>query len=181
MRNLWQLWNKALSPEECKELIDIGYSEGEFSDATVFSDSEYKPDSGIRDTKVAFINNDRVNTIMNDYLLTANRNAFNYDVDYLPSAQFGEYSEGSFYNYHHDIDWQSDSMYDRKLSICVQLTDPSEYTGGIFEFQHIESPTDFINQGSILVFPSHQVHRITKLEKGIRNSLVGWMEGPRWR
>ena len=72
-------------------------------------------------------------------------------------------------------------MYDRKLSISIQLTDPSEYEGGDFEFQNIENPCNFRTQGSVLVFASHQVHRVTKISKGKRNSLVGWMEGPRWR
>lgn len=181
MRNLWQLWDGVLSQEECKELVEISYSTGDFYEGTVFSDAEYKPDSSIRKTRVAFIDNSKIREIMLKYLQEANRNVFNYDANYLPPAQFGEYSEGSFYNYHHDIDWQSDSMYDRKLSICIQLSDPSEYEGGIFEFQFIESPVNFINQGSILVFPSHQTHRITEIKKGERHSLVGWMEGPRWR
>lgn len=181
MRPLWQLWEGALSKEKCEEIISLCYDTVIFSDATIFSRDNYKPDHSIRNTKVGFIDNKNIYKILNDYILEANRAVFNFDVNYLPPIQFGEYSEGSFYTWHHDINWQADSMYDRKLSISVQLSDPSDYEGGDFEFQSIETPVKFRTQGSVLVFASHQVHRVTKVEKGVRNSLVGWMEGPRWR
>lgn len=181
MRPLWQLWEGVLSIQECEEFKKICYDTVQFSDATVFSSDDYKPRLDIRDTKVGFINSEKIHNLVKHYLLEANRAVFNFDVNYLPAIQFGEYSENSFYDWHHDINWQADSMYDRKLSISIQLSDPSEYEGGEFQFQNIESPVNFRTQGSVLVFASHQVHRVTKVEKGVRNSLVGWMEGPRWR
>ncbi len=72
-------------------------------------------------------------------------------------------------------------MYDRKLSICIQLSNPDDYTGGEFEFKTLENPTGYKTQGSILVFPSYNEHQITEITSGTRYSLVGWMEGPRWR
>ena len=72
-------------------------------------------------------------------------------------------------------------MYDRKLSICIQLSDPEEYKGGEFQFKSLDSPTNYKTKGSILVFPSYNEHQITEITSGTRYSLVGWMEGPRWR
>ena len=74
-----------------------------------------------------------------------------------------------------------DSLYDRKLSIIIQLSDPTTYEGGDFQFKELEQPQGFRDQGSILVFPSYNVHRITEVTGGTRNSIVCWMEGPRWR
>ena len=72
-------------------------------------------------------------------------------------------------------------MIDRKLSIIIQLTDENEYEGGNFEFKYIQTPESCRIQGSVLVFPSYNEHRVTEVTKGVRNSLVCWMEGPRWR
>ena len=181
MRINWQHWNSFISKEECEEIAKICYEEGTFTDATVFSQQTYQTDSSIRSTKVGWMNNPKITELVQHYLLEANRNAFGFNVDFIPPVQFGEYTEGSFYTWHHDIDWNGDSMYDRKLSIVVQLSDENDYEGGDFQFKTIEQPLNFRAQGSILVFPSYNVHRVTEVTKGTRLSLVCWMEGPRWR
>lgn len=181
MRTNWQHWNSLISKEECEGIAKICYEEGTFTDATVFSQQTYHPDSSIRSTKVGWMNNSKITELVQYYLLEANRNAFGFNVDFIPPVQFGEYTEGSFYTWHHDIDWNGDSMYDRKLSIVVQLSDENDYEGGDFQFKSIEQPLNFRSQGSILVFPSYNVHRVTEVTKGTRLSLVCWMEGPRWR
>lgn len=74
---------------------------------------------------------------------------------------------------------------DRKLTFVLQLSDPSEYDGGRFEFGGNVplqlDPKDFLPKGSILVFPSLFQHRVTEVTRGTRHSLVGWIEGPKWR
>jgi PKHD-type hydroxylase len=181
VRQNWQLWEAELSPIECDEIIQLGLSE-ELTDGTIFSQQgRYEVEQSFRDTKIRWIDDGRIRNIAMDYLMKANRLAFNFDINYLPALQFGEYSEGSFYLFHNDIDWTSDIMYDRKLSICIQLSDPDDYIGGEFEFETLENPTGYKTRGSILVFPSYNEHQITEITKGVRYSLVGWMEGPRWR
>jgi PKHD-type hydroxylase len=74
-------------------------------------------------------------------------------------------------------------MYDRKISIIIQLTDPSEYEGGEFEMDYqYEQPNkeDLKKKGTIIVFPSFIPHRVTELTKGTRKSLVAWVEGPKF-
>ena len=181
MRDNWQLWEGALTPQRCEEIKNSCYNEVSLTDATIFSSGDFHPDRTVRDTKIGWIQTPEVVAILKDYANRANRLAFGFDVDYLPPVQFGEYSKGSYYHWHYDINWNADSMYDRKLSISVQLSDPSTYQGGDFEFESIENPIKFKTQGSILVFPSYNVHRVTEITEGTRNSLVGWMEGPRWR
>lgn len=181
MRQNWQLWNKALSKERCEEICEQCYRVGDFQQATVFNDGEYQQNSTVRQTRLTWIEDKELKELAMNYLLQANRNAFGLDVDFLPELQFGEYNEGSFYNWHHDINWENTTFSDRKLSIVIQLSDPTTYEGGDFEFLEIEQPEGFKDQGSILVFPSYNVHRVTEVTKGTRNSIVSWMEGPRWR
>ena len=180
MRQNWQLWEGVLSKETCEKYL-TACSYLNLQDATVFKSVDHKPDHNIRTTQIAFVNNKEIQSTMRWYLEEANRNAFNVEVNYLPNTQYGEYSEGSFYDWHYDVNWKGERAYDRKLSICVQLCDSSEYEGGDFEFKEVEQPIGFRTQGSILVFPSYLTHRVTKVTKGTRKSLVNWMEGPRWR
>jgi len=65
----------------------------------------------------------------------------------------------------------------------MQLSDPTEYTGGQFEFSHVTDfpANEFTAKGSILVFPSALFHRVTPTTAGVRRSLVSWIEGPCWR
>jgi PKHD-type hydroxylase len=70
------------------------------------------------------------------------------------------------------------------MSIVIQLTDPSEYEGGDFEIdsQYPQLPKEEIREkGSVLVFPSFIPHRVTPVTKGVRRSLVSWIEGPKFR
>ncbi len=178
MRQVWQLWEGRIHPMVCEKLIQDCKEELTLKDGTIFSNNDT---SDVRKTKLGFTGNSEIKKLIEYYGFEANRAAFNFDVDYVPDAQFGEYSKGSFYNWHHDINWQGESMYDRKLSVIIQLTDPTNYKGGDFEFQHVETPVNFKTQGSVLVFPSYLSHRVTEVTDGLRHSLVNWLEGPRWR
>lgn len=180
MRMNWQLWEGVLSKEWCEDVVEK-CKKFPLTDGTVFSSTDYKPDLSVRSTKLAFVNDPDIIKTINYYGYSANRAVYNFNVDYTPPVQFGEYSSGSFYSWHHDINWQSDSMYDRKLSIVIQLSNPKDYEGGAFEFKNIETPQAFKTQGSVLVFPSYNEHRVTEITKGTRHSLVCWLEGPRWR
>jgi PKHD-type hydroxylase len=86
------------------------------------------------------------------------------------------------YDWHHDVDWNNPSGLDRKLSVTVQLSDPSEYEGGDFQFMEVEQPSEEAKtKGTILMFPSYLQHRVTPVTDGVRKSLVLWFTGPRWQ
>ena len=79
----------------------------------------------------------------------------------------------------------------RKLSSIIQLTDPKKYSGGELEFCFPDVKPDnkkrtriceeFKPRGSIVIFPSFLYHRIKKVTKGERNSLVCWSLGQPWQ
>lgn len=91
--------------------------------------------------------------------------------------QFTKYvAPDSHYTWHADM---GASVPSRKLSLTVQLTDPSEYEGGDLEFFLGEKPTKAPKTlGSVNVFPSWTVHRVTPVTRGTRYSLVAWVSGP---
>lgn len=116
------------------------------------------------------------------YVQVANELAFQVDVGNDAELQHTEYlsSDTGHYDWHHDVFWTSDSPTDRKLSVVVQLSDPSDCEGGQLEFSGVGGPPVW-SRGSIIVFPSTLPHRVRPVTRGRRRTLVGWFYGPRWR
>jgi PKHD-type hydroxylase len=173
----WQLSVGAINKDECETIISRCKATLPMQNATTFSSN----DNAGRKTQVAWTDDQKLMEIATYYTLAANRNAFGVELGYMPPLQFGEYAVGGHYDWHHDVNWENDTKYDRKLSIVIQLSDPNTYEGGEFEFREIEKPLAFRTQGSVLVFPSYLMHRVLPVTQGTRYSLVGWMEGPRWK
>jgi PKHD-type hydroxylase len=104
----------------------------------------------------------------------------------MNEIQFTEYygaeEGGGKYDWHVDIFWDNPMPFDRKLSVTIQLSEPSDYEGGQFEFFGMQSPgEEFRRRGSVLVFPSVFNHRVLPVTAGERLSLVTWVEGPKFR
>lgn len=128
-------------------------------------------------------NNGRFREFLWNHVEEMNRKFYNFDVTRCCDIQYTEYhgSEEGHYNWHNDVHFMNDVVYDRKISVTVQLSDPSEYEGGDFEIAHVPLPDGIKNFGSVLTFPSYMQHRVAPVTKGVRKSLVAWFEGPRWR
>ena len=181
VRQNWRLYSGMVSPQECDNITKLCYETCRLADGTVFNGADTSAASSVRKTKIGWTEDPGLMTLAVQYLKLSNRDAFGVDADYMPPLQFGEYSVGSFYDWHFDVNWEGNGPYDRKLSFVLQLSDPSTYDGGNFEFKEVEQPSRFREQGSILIFPSYLTHRVTEVTRGKRNSLVGWIEGPRWK
>jgi PKHD-type hydroxylase len=70
----------------------------------------------------------------------------------------------------------------RKLSMVLQLSDPSEYDGGDLEFYVQSEPIKAEKKkGIVYVFPSWVLHRVTPVTRGTRRSLVMWIAGPKFK
>jgi PKHD-type hydroxylase len=108
----------------------------------------------------------------------AGYNQFGYEFDVAgiyQDFQLLRYEEGDHYDWHLDIG--PGIAAHRKLSVVIQLSDPSEYEGGsliVNAGTERECPKD---QGQIIVFPSYILHKVTPVTKGTRWSLVCWVLG----
>ena len=111
---------------------------------------------------------------------TCNDQLYNFSITGLnEDIQFTEYDESyqGHYSWHTDLGSGTSST--RKLSIVVQLSDPREYEG--CEFQYKIGDDDVTvpkEKGSVLIFPSFMLHRVTPITKGTRRSLALWINGP---
>jgi PKHD-type hydroxylase len=178
IRQNWQMFHKGISDNMVDEIIKIT---GKTDEASTFNNSG----SDIRKSRVAWVDNQSVRNMLYEFVDIANTHAFHVHIYKKADIQYTEYlsSEQGHYGLHHDIDWQNNNGYDRKLSVTVQLSEPSEYEGGNFVFDEVDSPdTNILKQkGTVLVFPSYLRHRVEPVTKGVRRSLVSWFEGPSWR
>jgi len=147
-------------------------------------------DKSIRSSDIAWIQNTDEHAAIFDiiwkYALHANQHYFGFHIDELPSLQFTEYdgAENGKYDRHQDTFWLRPDGKHRKMSMVIQLTDPDVYKGGDFEVygtQETPPAHAFRSQGGIIFFPSLMDHAALPVTEGIRNSLVGWFEGPSWR
>ena len=71
----------------------------------------------------------------------------------------------------------------RKLSFSLQLSNENDYEGGELQFLTDENISYYApkKRGTLVIFDSRSRHRVTKVRSGVRRSLVGWVNGPRWQ
>jgi PKHD-type hydroxylase len=96
----------------------------------------------------------------------------------LQLTNYHETRQG-MYKWHQDFGGSGAS---RKLSVVLQLSDPSEYEGG--ELQILTSGQAISIQkkrGLITVFPAWTLHQVTPVVKGTRQTLVTWISGPQFK
>lgn len=180
VRENWQLFKAAINKDTCENIISTTL-QYEASDATIFNEVVEH-----RKSKIRWVHDPSLEQLLLRYINEANAVSFNVDVQQeMREMQFTEYHEdySGKYDWHHDVNWENIRNFDRKLSMVVQLSDPNTYEGGMFEFSEVETPQyeDLKQQGSVLIFPSYLLHRVTEVTKGVRYSLVSWVRGPRWR
>ena len=188
MKYYWWWWQSELSDEEVNNIIKVCESEKyQETDACIGHGAGEHVDSIYRTSKIRFINEPDLSDKIWNYVHEANNNAFGFDIVKTNSdIQYTKYNseDAGHYNWHRDNNWLKQTYFDRKLSIVIQLSDPSEYEGGALQFR-IDGETleeeNFKPKGSIIVFPSFIKHRVTEVTKGTRRSLVSWIEGPKFR
>jgi PKHD-type hydroxylase len=96
----------------------------------------------------------------------------------LQLTNYHEARQGT-YVWHQDF---GSSGISRKLSMVLQLSDPSEYEGGELQILTRKEPTTMQKKrGLITVFPAWTLHQVTPVIKGTRQTLVAWISGPAFK
>lgn len=189
---MWQLFESRFTKSTCEQIISFALSLPEEEAIIGSKDADPRLDSKVRRSQIRWINPVMPNfkdlcLDMEDMFRETNRCAFGAELSHIFGIQFTKYdsSDEGFYDWHNDVLWESHSCFHRKLSMSIQLSDPSEYEGGDLEIQPLHlgppDPTTLRKQGNVIIFPSFLKHRVTPVTKGTRYSMVAWMEGPKWR
>ena len=107
-----------------------------------------------------------------------NRRHFGFEnMQITEQAQYTEYPEGGFYDWHMDCDLvMKNEPPVRKISMTLILSSPDEFEGGGLE---IAKPNQIVRpkQGHAIFFASFINHRVIPVTKGLRKSLVMWFGG----
>jgi PKHD-type hydroxylase len=176
-------WNGGFTDEDINEIIRIGDSLT-LQDAIVGAGDVA---NNIRSSKTGWINLTPETSFIYDKLAFIARqlNGQFFDLDLWGFVEHLQYTIYDGIDDHYT--WHLDrggtiSDTPRKLSLVLQLSDPSEYEGGDLEIFAAPEPVKIEKQkGLVVAFPSFILHRVTPVTKGIRKTLVVWLAGPRFK
>ena len=175
-------WDGVLSKEFCNAaLAEIDWATSE--KGTVIEENPVI-DPKMRRTDIVWQSHMQpLGCIARAYIDMANQAAgWGYALSNQETTQIGRYkaTDEGFYDWHEDASPPRDGM-QRKLSVSILLSDPSEFEGGELQFKGMEDRKILTKQGSIVVFPSFIEHRVTPVTKGVRYSSVTWVQGPSFK
>lgn len=186
LRSAVVVYPQLFTPSECKAIIDIFKS-----DESKIID-EMKGDEGKKLTFIELYKTPCVDWIykkLTDAVNAANKTNFKFDMPISKSVVENIYinkydaGEDSFRGWHVDGFLSDNPAYmTRKLTIVVQLSDTNDYTGADLQFVEYHNPkVDVKQQGSAVVFPSFEWHKISKVDTGVRYSMVLFLHGTPFR
>jgi len=183
-KTTWVKWSDLFSKEEIAQIKQLK-KDNVLSRGVLAGDKE---NLEYRKCKVFFVSRDEstewIFEKLENCIISTNRDFYNFELYPLKTFQYTSYvgDDQEFYNWHWDMHSSGELISQRKISGVVQLTDPSEYEGGDLEMSICGSLEVVPKiQGSCNLFPTFVNHRVTKVTKGLRETIVFWVEGPDWR
>ena len=178
---------RIFTPKQCQMIIEAGRSEPR-NDASVGNDRGIK--DGVVDTKtrtshISWIPFKKMHEMYKQIEKTmkqTNGNHFGFDgMQITEMAQYTEYPEGGFYDWHvdNDVNMQNEPPV-RKISMTCLLSPEHEFEGGDLQLIK-EDKVAKLKQGHAIFFASFIRHRVAPVIRGNRKSLVMWFGGTPFR
>jgi len=186
----WKSWivettTPLFTPGQCQKIIDCGRRQQPQKAQVGMGRPGGGTDTKKRVTTISWIPFQEMPEMYDDlnrFIQRANLNHYGFDdIQITENAQFTEYPEGGFYDWHMDCDINMEHEPPvRKISMTLLLNDPSEFQGGDLE---LISPGRKVKltQGNAITFASFINHRVAPVTKGVRQSLVVWFGGKPFR
>ena len=182
----WKSWivettTPLFTPEQCRQIIECGHRQKPIRAQVGMGRPGGGIDTDKRVTTISWIPFKEMPEMYNDlnnFIQKANLNHFGFgDVQITEQAQFTEYPEGGFYNWHMDTDvtMQHEPPV-RKISMTLLLSPENQFEGGDLELT-APGKRAKLKQGHAIVFASFLNHRVAPVTRGIRQSLVMWFGG----
>ena len=171
------------TPKQCQMIINAGRSEPK---VTALVGNEQGIKGGVVDTKtrtshiswIPFKKMTEMYKQLEKVMLQTNGNHFGFDgMQITEMAQYTEYPEGGFYDWHtdNDVNCQNEPPV-RKISMTCLLSPEHEFEGGDLELMK-EGKAAKLKQGHAIFFASFVRHRVAPVTRGNRKSLVMWFGG----
>ena len=172
------------TPKQCEMIIAAGRAEPK-QNAGVGNREGIKGgkvDTKTRTSHISWIPFKKMTDMYKDIeriMKTTNGNHFGFDgMTISEMAQYTEYPEGGFYEWHvdNDVNFKHEPPV-RKISMTCLLSPESEFEGGDLELTKPGNVAK-LKQGHAIFFASFINHRVTPVIRGNRKSLVMWFGGP---
>jgi len=168
------------TPEQCKMIIEAGHKQPR-QDGQVGGGSKGTTDTKTRLSHISWIPFQLLPEMyktLERVMLQTNGNHFGFEgMRITEQAQFTEYSNGGFYDWHIDSDVNcANEPPVRKISMTCLLSNENEFEGGGLELMS-EGKFARPKQGHAIFFASFIRHRVVPVTKGTRRSLVMWFGG----
>lgn len=179
----WVWWEGAFTEQELNWLQQQAVNAN--NRAQVGGNAQGEDLARIRRSKISWLNNTDEHRWVFEKLAhvasSLNAQFYRFDLTGFGEAlQLTNYdqSEHGMYGWHQDYN----AKISRKLSLVLQLTDPSQYEGGNLEITVGGDVQKVRKQrGLIAAFPSYTLHQVTPVTQGNRQSLVAWVSGPAFK
>ena len=172
------------TPLQCKMVIEAGREEPR-KNAEVGANINQKEgvlDTNTRTSHISWIPFKKMPEMYKDIetiMKKTNGNHFGFEgMQITELAQYTEYPEGGFYDWH--VDNYANCEHEppvRKISMTCLLSPENEFEGGDLELMK-EGQAVKLKQGEAAFFASFIRHRVAPVTKGVRRSLVMWFGGP---
>jgi PKHD-type hydroxylase len=168
------------TPEQCKLIIDAGKKQPR-QDGQVGGGKGGTVDTQTRLSHISWIPFNvlpEMYKTLDQVMRTTNGNHFGFEgMQITEQAQFTEYSDGGFYDWHIDSDVNcANEPPVRKISMTCLLSDEKDFEGGGLELMS-EGKFARPKLGHAIFFASYIRHRVVPVTRGVRNSLVMWFGG----
>ena len=190
---------KIFSEKDCQEIIDFAISQCKTKESAILTedDKERVRDTDIRNvTSYVPPGSEEMCLPVLQYfippLYDCNEQYFKFDLSDRFEFNILKYEVGGHYEVHCDVgDAESHkNISTRKLSFSFILNE--DYEGGDLRFNLrgldsclddnlMNPPSEFEQQGSIVIFPSFLWHKVEPITSGKRYSLVMWTLGENWK
>ena len=182
----WKSWivettTPIFTPEQCKMIIDAGRRQPPQKAQVGMNKPGGGLDTNKRTTTIPWLPFDEMKDMYNDinkFIQRANLNHFGFeDIQITEQAQFTEYPEGGFYDWHMDCDVNmAHEPPVRKISMTLLLSHENEFEGVELELM-APGKRAKLKQGHAIIFASFLNHRVAPVTRGVRQSLVMWFGG----
>ena len=186
----WKSWivettTPLFMPEQCQKIIDCGRRQTPQKAQVGMGRPGGGLDTNKRTTTISWIPFKEMPEMYDDlnrFIQRANLNHYGFDdIQITENAQFTEYPEGGFYDWHMDCDVSmAHEPPVRKISMTLLLNHESQFEGGELELM-VPGKKAKLTQGNAITFASFLNHRVAPVTRGVRQSLVVWFGGKPFR
>ena len=186
----WKSWvvettTPLFTPEQCQMIINAGRRQPPQKAQVGMDKLGGGLDTNKRTTTISWLPFDEMKDMYNDinkFIQRTNLNHFGFeDIQITEQAQFTEYPEGGFYDWHMDCDVaMAHEPPVRKISMTLLLSPENQFEGGDLELM-APGKRAKLKQGHAVIFASFINHRVAPVTRGVRQSLVMWFGGKPFR